>query len=42
MATNIPKKDLENRPELYRLTKEKILDDPNKRDQVESLLVNLE
>jgi hypothetical protein len=42
MATNIPKKDLKNRPELYRLTKEKILEDPDKRDQIESLLVNLE
>lgn len=42
MATNISKKDLENRPELYRLTKEKILEEPNKRDQVGSLLVNLE
>ena len=42
MATNIPKKDLKNRPELYRLTKEKILEDPDKRDQIKSLLVNLE
>lgn len=42
MATNMPKKKLKNRAKLYRLTKEKILEDPAKRNQVDSLLVGLE